>query len=168
MIIYSNNKVRLRHIETTDAAFILDLYNQPAFIKHIGDRGVHDLEAAAAFIQSTQEHYNNFGFWLYLVEDKKSGTPVGVNGLLQRNYLEFPDIGFAISKHHWGRGYAYQSSLAVLEHAANLKLPEVLAITSEDNKSSIALLSKLKFTDEGKQIIPDNDESVNLYRKVIR
>lgn len=167
MIIQTSNTIQLRHLSQEDAPFLLDLYNQPAFIQHIGDRGIHSLEDAKAFINTTQEHYKKVGFWLYLVVDSQSGIPVGVNGLLQRDYLAFPDIGFAISQKYWGKGYAYESAIAVLKHAAELKLPEVLAITSEGNKNSIGLLSKLGFTDEGKQIIPNSNESVKLYRKVI-
>ncbi|GAA4359530.1 GNAT family N-acetyltransferase [Kangiella marina] len=167
MLIHSDDNILLRHITLGDADFILDLYNQPAFKRFIGDRGVNDLQSAKDFITKTQGHYQQHGFWLYLVEDKTSGESLGVNGLVQRPYLNAPDIGFAISEQYWGQGFAYESSLAVLEHAKTLHLPEVLAITSPDNSSSVNLLVKLGFSDQGIQLIPDTNEEVTLYRHTL-
>ncbi len=167
MTIKITERLSLRKIDINDAPFILDLYNQAAFKQFIGDRGVHGIKAASAFIQKTQKHYQDYGFWLYIVEERTSGNPVGVNGLVKRDYLDAPDIGFAISDKYWGQGYAYESGLAVIDHAIQLKLTEILAITSKDNVSSIGLLSKLGFVDKGQIVTPDTDETVNLYRKFL-
>lgn len=136
MNIKTTQRLTLRHIETEDAEFLLQLYNQPAFLQYIGDRGVHTLSDAKQFIAHTQQNYKEHGFWLYLVEDKTSGQPVGVNGLIQRDYLEAPDIGFAIDERHWRKGYAFESAQAVIEHARDIALKELLAIVSIDNQSS--------------------------------
>lgn len=164
MNIKTTKRLSLRHIETKDAEFLLQLYNQPAFLKNIGDRGVNSLEEAKQFIQTTQQHYKDHGFWLYLVEEKLSGKPVGVNGLIQRDYLDAPDIGFAIDEKHWRKGYAYESSQAVVSHAKRLGYKELLAITSQHNQSSIQLLLKLGFDFSKCDDFEGNGESINLYK----
>ena len=40
----------LRELDVDDAAFILSLLNDAEFLRHIGDRGVHTLEQARAYI----------------------------------------------------------------------------------------------------------------------
>ena len=71
---------------------------------------------------------------------------LGICGLVKRNELPHPDLGFAFLQANWGNGYAIESSRAVLRHAASeLGLLRVIAIVDEDNEASIRLLSKLGF-----------------------
>ena len=164
MTIKITDRLSLRHIDTNDAEFILNLYNQPAFKQNIGDRGVNTLDDANAFIEATQAHYENFGFWLYLVEERSSGLPVGVSGLIQRDYLHAPDIGFAIAEQHWRKGYAFESSQAVVQHATDIGYNELLAITSTNNHSSIQLLIKLGFHFAKCDDFEGAGEKINLYK----
>lgn len=163
MIITQTERLTIRYIEDKDASFLLDLYNQPAFLKNIGDRGIHDLDSAQEFINSTRQHYEQFGFWLYLLEETSTGQPVGVNGLLQRDFLDAPDIGFGIDQAHWRKGYAFESSQAILKHAADLGYNQLLAITSPNNQSSIKLLLKLSFDLSKCDDLEGRGEHVNLY-----
>lgn len=164
MIICETSQLRLRHFESNDANFILRLYNQPAFLQHIGDRGIHTLDDAKQFIVTTKNHYTNHGFWLYLVEDIATGNPVGVNGLVKRDYLDVPDIGFAIDNEYWRHGYAFESSQAVLGHARELGLEKLYGITSPDNQSSIQLLLKLGFNFSKCDSFEEGSEPINLYQ----
>ena len=91
MIITQTNRLQLRHINQSDAAFIFNLYNQAPFIMHIGDRGLSSLAKTRDFIKVIQANYKKYGFWLYLVEDKLTKEPVGINGLVQRDYLDAPE-----------------------------------------------------------------------------
>lgn len=164
MTIKITDRLSLRHIDTNDAEFILNLYNQAAFKQNIGDRGVNTLDDAKAFIEVTQKHYDNHGFWLYLVEERSTGMPVGVNGLIQRDYLHAPDIGFAIDEQHWRKGYAFESSQAVVQHATDLGYNELLAITSTNNQNSIQLLLKLGFHFAKCDDFEGVGEKINLYK----
>lgn len=163
MLITQTKRLTIRHIEDKDASFLLDLYNQPAFLKNIGDRGIHSIEAAQQFIQTTLQHYEKFGFWLYLLEETSTGKPVGINGLLQRNFLDAPDIGFGIDQAHWRKGYAFESSQAILKHARDLGYKKLLAITSPTNPNSINLLLKLGFNFSKCDDLEGHGEQVNLY-----
>lgn len=50
MPILQTNRLHLRHLTTADAPFILELVNDPAWLRFIGDRGVGNLEAARTYI----------------------------------------------------------------------------------------------------------------------
>ena len=164
MIITQTERLTIRYIEDKDASFLLDLYNQPAFLENIGDRGIHNLDSAQNFIESTQQRYEKFGFWLYLLEETSTGQPVGVNGLLQRDFLDSPDIGFGIDQNHWRKGYAFESSQAIIKHARDLSHEKLLAITSPKNANSINLLLKLGFNFSKCDDLEGCGEQVNLYK----
>ena len=122
------------------------LLNEPSFIRCIGDRGVRTAADARTYIlEGPVASYGRHGFGLYLVELKAGGVPIGICGLLKREFLEDVDIGFALLPEFWSKGYAFEAASAVLAHARAQGFTRVLAITSQDNVPSIGLLAKLGF-----------------------
>ena len=140
-------RLKLRPFSVDDAPFVFTLYNDPDFLRYIGDRGVHSLEDARAYIKAGPlASYERNGFGLYVVERKAGGGAIGVCGLLKRDMLEAPDLGFAFLAAHRSRGYAPEAGAAVLAFARRaLGLTRILAITSPDNAASMAVLRKLGF-----------------------
>jgi RimJ/RimL family protein N-acetyltransferase len=145
--VLETDRLALRRLTTDDTAFILELLNDPSFLRHIGDKGVRNTADAVRYIQDGPlASYERFGFGLYLVERKDGGEPIGICGLLKRESLEDPDLGFAFLPRFWRKGYALESASAVLAHAgATLGLKRILAITSPGNVASINLLVKIGF-----------------------
>ena len=143
-------RLQLRRISLDDAAFLLDLLNQPSFLLHVGDRGVRTEDDARRYItDGPRASYERFGFGLLLVQRKDSGEPIGICGLLKREWLEDVDLGFALQPRFWGEGYAFEAASAVLADARErLGLRRIVAVTSLDNGPSIRLLAKLAFTFE--------------------
>jgi RimJ/RimL family protein N-acetyltransferase len=138
-------RLRLRRLSSDDAAFILELLNDPDFIRNIGDRGVRTVHDACEYIRSgPMASYERFGFGLYLVELKESGAPIGICGLLQRDCLPDPDIGFAFLPQFRAMGYAFEAASAVMSFGRrSLGLTRIVALTAPDNHDSIKLLGKL-------------------------
>jgi ribosomal-protein-alanine N-acetyltransferase len=147
----------------SDAGFILDLLNQPSFIKYIGDRNVRTVEEAQEYIKSRfAESYRKFGFGMWTVELKDVRTPIGICGFVKRDALPDADIGFAFLPQFEGKGYALESAVGVMNYGKNvLHLTRVLAITTKDNESSGRLLGKLNFKFE--RLIVLNDEELKLF-----
>jgi RimJ/RimL family protein N-acetyltransferase len=153
--------VRLRPLRADDAAFMLALLNDEGFLRHVGDRGVRTVEAAAAYIDNgARASYQRYGFGLYLVERRETAEPIGICGLVKRDLLPQPDLGFALLPRFRSAGYAREAAQAVLAHARGaLGLTRILAITSLDNAASIALLGTLGFRFEGNtRLTPDGEE----------
>jgi len=147
MHIFETNRLQLCRLTLKDAPFILELVNDPAWIRFIGDRGIRTLKAAKEYIKNgPKKSYAQFGFGLYLVKLKDSDIPMGMCGLLRRDTLDDVDIGFAFLPQYTGKGYASEAAKVVLDHARNiLGMKRILAITSVDNNNSIRLLEKLGF-----------------------
>ena len=147
MIVCETARLRLRHLLDSDAPFILALLNEPDFIRNIGDREVRTAEDARRYIQhGPTASYSQHGFGLWLVELRDSGDPIGICGLLKRDYLEHPDLGFALLPAFERRGFAYEAAHAVLNEAFSvMKFQKVLAISLPENLASIRLLKRLGF-----------------------
>jgi RimJ/RimL family protein N-acetyltransferase len=149
MTIIETERLVLRKLTVDDAAFMLDLLNQPSFIQFIGDRGVRTLDDARKIILMRYiDTYERVGFGVYLTLLKEGSVPIGICGLIKRDGLDDVDVGYAFLPQYWSRGYASESASAVLVYARNtLGIKRILGITTPDNKSSIRVLEKagLKF-----------------------
>ena len=165
MNVLETDRLILRWLEPGDAAFILELLNQPSFLHFIGDRGVGTIEEARQYIsQGPGQSYAEHGFGLYLAELKDARTPIGMCGLLRRETLEDVDLGFAFLPQYWGQGYAFESTEAVLAHGrADFDLKRIVAITASDNDASIRLLEKLDMRFERMIRVSDDQPEVKLF-----
>ncbi len=135
----------LCRITEDDAPFLVRLLNQPSFVRFIGDKGVRTLDEAREYVRASPEaSYAQHGFGLYLVVRREDGAPLGICGLVKREVLADPDLGFAFLAEFWSQGYAFEAASAVLRHARDtLGLPRVVAVTTPDNERSAHLLRKL-------------------------
>jgi RimJ/RimL family protein N-acetyltransferase len=165
MKVLETDRLILRRLSVEDAGFILQLVNEPSWLRFIGDRGVRTLEDARNYIlKGPVEMYLRHGFGLYLVELKADAVPIGLCGLLKRDTLKDVDIGFAFLPGYWGKGYAHEAAAAVLTYARSaLGLGRIVAITSLDNHSSIRLLEKLGMTFEQTIRLTEDAPEVKLF-----
>jgi ribosomal-protein-alanine N-acetyltransferase len=137
----------LRAMSFEDAAFILELLNEPSFIQNIGDRKVRSLEDARSYIRNgPMASYERHGFGLYLMEMKATHEPMGMCGLIKRDTLEDVDIGYALLPRFWSQGYAVEAAQAMKDYARDvIGLKRLVAITDPANQSSIRVLEKIGF-----------------------
>jgi [ribosomal protein S5]-alanine N-acetyltransferase len=145
MRILQTERLELRELSLADDEFILELLNEPGFLRHIGDKGVRSLADAREYItQGPRESYGRFGFGLYLACLAGRDEPVGICGLLKRDTLPDVDVGFAFLSRHWSKGYATESAAAMLDYGKRrIKLKRIVAITAPENHGSIAVLEKI-------------------------
>ena len=161
MTVLDTERLLLRPITVDDAEFILILLNEPSFLRYIGDKQVRNIEDARQYILNGPiASYERHGLGLLLVELRDSHTRIGMCGLLKRDELPEPDIGFALIPDFWNKGFAFEAAAAVLQDARDrLKLQRILAITSLDNDASIKLLERLGFKFERvTRLAPDREE----------
>jgi len=160
-----SERLFLRPLTLEDAEFILQLLNTDGFIKYIGDRNVRTIEQAKDYLlNGPLKSYQVNGFGLSLAELKTDRTPVGMCGLLKRDYLDHADIGFAFLPDHTGKGYAYEIAKEIIHYGLNeLQMKKIFAIVLSENSSSIKLLKKLGFRYEKNFISPDTGEELGLY-----
>ncbi len=163
--ILETDRLIVRWLSTDDAEFILQLLNEPSWLRFIGDKGVRTIEDARNYISNgPMEMYSRLGFGLYLVELKEDGSSIGICGLIKRDSLEDVDIGFAFLPKYWGKGYAYEAASAVMEYGKRaLGLRRIVAITSTENYVSGKLLERLGFNFERMVKLSNDGAEVKLF-----
>lgn len=145
MQVLETERLVIRHLTLDDAEFILELLNEPAFIRFIADRGVRTTSDAQAYIQNGPiTSYEKNGFGLFAVELKETGIPIGMCGLIRRAVLPDVDIGYALLERYWNKGYGFEAAAAVLNYGYQvIGLKRIIAITALDNDASARVLEKI-------------------------
>ena len=140
--ILDTSRLALRQLSLADAPLVLELLNEPGWLRFIGDKGVRNLEDACTYLRTgPMTSYELYGFGLYLVERTSDAQPLGMCGLLKRDTLPDVDIGFALLERHHGYGYAREAASGVMAYArSTLRLKRILAITTVDNVASARVL----------------------------
>ena len=148
-----------------DAGLLLEIWNDAAFIRNVGDRGIRTLqEAVQAFREGPERLYRDYGYGPYRVALRHSGEAIGICGLFRREGLEDPDIGFAMLPAFVGKGLAGEAAEAVARYARNkLQFDRLTAIVSPENAASIGLVEKLGLRFERLIRMPGDAEEVSLY-----
>jgi RimJ/RimL family protein N-acetyltransferase len=163
--ILETKRLILRETTVDDAEFMLDLLNQPSFIKYIGDRNVRTIDESKEFIETRyRQSYRDNGFGLYVVEAKDTNKPVGICGFVKRDTLPAPDIGFAFLPQFCGQGFAVESAEGSMKYGEEvLGFTKVLAITTQNNESSGKLLFKVGFNFVELVKMPHDEEELKLF-----
>jgi RimJ/RimL family protein N-acetyltransferase len=163
--VLETKRLVLRRFEPDDAQFILELVNDPDWLRFIGDKSVRNLQDARGYIQKgPMDMYARHGFGLYCVELKSDATPIGMCGLLKRDTLEDVDIGFAFLPRFRSQGYGREAAQATLAYGADvLGLKRIVATTTPDNDASGRLLGKIGLRFERMFAVPGENREVRLY-----
>ncbi|MFZ3591134.1 GNAT family N-acetyltransferase [Bacillus sp. DJP31] len=166
MKVIETERLLLRWAREEDAPFILELLNDPSWIRYIGDREIRTIEQATNYISSVLINmYERVGFGLYLVERKEDKTPLGICGLIKRDSLEDTDLGFAFSSKFQRRGYGFEASSATLAYGRDhLGLTKIVAITSEKNTNSSKLLEKIGMKYDRMVLLPQDNKELKLFK----
>ena len=163
--VLETERLALRHFSLQDDRFLFELLNDPNWIKYIGDRGIKSRRNARDYIRKILlKRYQELGYTLYLVERRDDNTFLGMCGLVKRDFLPYPDVGYALLSKFVGNGYALEACRAVLQYSQDqLQLSTVAAITLNDNIRSVRLLANLGFKYQGQIPTEESEEHLALY-----
>lgn len=158
-------RLALIQLSDRDAEFIRGLLNEPSFLRYIGDRGVKTVDDARRYIrEGPVAGYELYGYGLLRVGLRGDGRPIGMCGVLKRDTLPEPDLGFSFLPAWWSKGYALEAATAVMRHARTvLHLGRVLAITTPDNEPSMRLLGRLGFRFDRMTRLGDDATELRLF-----
>ena len=159
-------RLKLREFTCDDAPFMLRLLNEPSFIENIADRGVRNLGQAGAYLENgpiTSYRLNGFGFWAVVANE--TGDVIGMCGLVKRNSLPDPDLGYAFLPEYFGQGHAFEACCASITAAfQEFALPRLLAIVNPDNTPSRRLLEKLGFALQSIREVNPGEPALCIYQ----
>jgi RimJ/RimL family protein N-acetyltransferase len=106
-------------------------------------------EDIAAGVAAKIDHWERYGFGLWMLRDRHTGEMVGRGGL-QYTYaagLNDVEVAWAIVPARWGQGLATEMARAAIEVAFDcLELPWIIALTLPTNVASRRVMEKTGFT----------------------
>ncbi|MDC8787037.1 GNAT family N-acetyltransferase [Roseateles koreensis] len=165
MLVLKTERLRLRWFVPEDAPHVLAQLTEPSWIVNIRDSGVRDLPAARAWMEEKLfAGYWSSGLGLWAVERASDGVLLGMCGLLQRDYLPAPDIGYAFLPRYWGQGYAREAAAACMAYAQNvLGQTRLYATTAVDNTPSQNVLLSIGFLYQEDLLLDGHDGVTRMF-----
>lgn len=162
---FNTARLKLREFVVDDAEFVLGLLNEPSFIEFIGDRGVRTRHDAERYLQEGPiASYRKHGHGLMRVSLRDGDVPIGMCGLVKRDTLPDPDIGFALLPAFWNQGYVTEAAQAAMQHGREaLGMRVILGITTPGNVRSIAVLQKLGLSFLEEKPLGDRPEPLKIF-----
>lgn len=147
-------RLKLRKFELSDAEAVLKFSSHPEVSRYTGDAGkVMNLDQAKNLIINVwHSDYEKYGYGRLALIDKQSDQVIGFCGLKYLEDFKMTDLGYRMLPEFWGRGYATESSRAVLEYAKDkMNFSELMAMAAVENKASQNVLLKLGFKETGRK-----------------
>lgn len=176
MLVLTTARLRLRWFAPGDEAYLLEQLQEPSWKTNISDPGVQELGATRFWMeQKLLPAYWGEGLGLWAVELKgdgalrpgmprSGGTIIGMAGILQREYLPVPDVGYAFLPRFWGQGYAREAVRACVDYAREvLGEPRLMASTEPSNAASGRVLEAVGMRYLETRLIGDHPAPSKLY-----
>lgn len=150
-IYIETDRLILRELEFTDENDLFEMDSDPDVHLYIENNPVKSIEEIQMAIKMLKKQYDENGIARWAVVDKLTNECVGWSGLKYfaeplNNHTNFYELGYRFKKKHWGKGYAFESSIAILNYGFQiLNIDKVFAITHPNNVNSKKVLIKLGF-----------------------
>ncbi len=166
---FETERLILRPTSVEDASFVLRLINTPKWLRFVGDRKVYSEEDAKLYIQERMlPQLQRLGYSNYTLIRKSDSAKVGCCGLYDREGLEGVDIGFALLPEFERQGYAFEAAHRIMKAAKeDFKIEHIKGITSKQHFASQKLLEKLGLIRTGLITLPEEEEELLLYEKIL-
>ena len=134
----------LRPWRESDVDPYLELTADPEAMRYLGFGETMDREGTWRNIALILGHWALRGYGFWAVEEKASGAFLGRVGLWQPEGWPGLEVGWALLRRHWGKGYASEAARAALDHAlTKLEEPHVISLIYPDNQRSIRVAERI-------------------------
>lgn len=141
----------LRPLKMSDLDDLYEYANDPDVYKHGMWRPYPSREDCAEDLEDLVKQYDTDKFWWWALECKADNKMIGrcdLTDVVPR--VGRAEMGYALNKNYWGKGYATEAIQAVLKYAfETMNLNRVAATVLTDNAASIHLLEKVGMQREG-------------------
>jgi [ribosomal protein S5]-alanine N-acetyltransferase len=143
-------RVRLRWLTDGDVPALFAIFGDPEVTRYWGFSVLPDLAAAAALLADIQRQFRAGTLFQWGIETA-GGELVGTCTLARLDVTNRrAELGFALGRAFWGRGYMEAALPAVMEFAfSRLGLHRLVADADPRNIPSIRTLERLGFLREG-------------------
>ena len=145
MTVLETDRLIMRRMTLDDKEELFKMDSDPEVQKYTGDRIIKSVEEIETRLTGISfKDYELYGYGRLGVQIKGTDRLIGWAGLKYLPEFDQVDLGYRFMKEHWGKGYATEASLAVLEYGFNeLNLDAIIAIAEPEHKASIKIMEKV-------------------------
>jgi RimJ/RimL family protein N-acetyltransferase len=150
-IFAETERLILREVEYTDENDLFEMDSEPEVHLYIERKPVKSIDEVSKYIEMLRNQYQENGIARWAVVDKLTEECIGWCGLKYfkeplNHHQNFYEHGYRFKKKRWGKGFATESSIAILDYGfKNFNIDSIFAITDIKNINSINVLRKLGF-----------------------
>ncbi|HVS02298.1 MAG TPA: GNAT family N-acetyltransferase [Thermoanaerobaculia bacterium] len=145
-------RLALRRFTAADLDWLAALYADPEVSRFLG--GARDRAGTSELLRTRiLEYYEEHpGLGVWMTVERASGAPVGFHVLNHIRAETIVQVGFALARPAWGKGYGTEMASALLRYGfAELRLPRIAAITSLENHRSQRVLLEIGLERRGER-----------------
>ena len=152
-IFIETERLILRELVAEDIHGMFALDSDPEVMKYILVEPHTKIEQSVAVIEMVRKQYeeNGIGRWAVVLKDTNEFIGWGGLKLVKtkiNGHTDFYDLGYRLLRKHWGKGYATEISIAMLDYGFNkMNLQDICAYALQEHTNSRKVLEKvgLKF-----------------------
>lgn len=160
IMLLESDRLIIREAAVEEAPFYFKLFNDPDWITYINDKGLRSVEETRAYLEDIllkNALLNGLGFFTIISKD--ADEPIGMSSALQRENLDFIDVGYALLPKSRGKGFASEATLLMMDYIKEkFQQKKVYAFTIPNNEKSQRLLENLGFVFVGMKSIFEGKE----------
>lgn len=154
---FETKRLTIRPFEDSDIDDVFAMRRDPLIMRFIREPQTKK-EGTKRWIEMLSEKWEESGIGFGAVIDNETERFAGWCGLWILKETNEIEVGYAIHKEFWGKGYATEAAERVLEYAfKDLGLTRVVAVAFPENLSSINVMKKLGMTCVGVGRFYDQD-----------
>lgn len=140
------SRLVLRPAGLADLEAMHALWTEPDVRRHLWDDVVIPVEQAREVLETTERHFGERGYGIWVVHEREAGGLVGFAGCRPWGTGE-PELLYGLRAAWWGRGLATEACHAALGHVfETLGHRLVFAATDPPNAASIRVMERLGMT----------------------
>jgi RimJ/RimL family protein N-acetyltransferase len=145
MTVFETERLLIRQYTRDDFEYFFRLNNNEDVMRYI--RPVQDREQSGVFFEQILKDYTSQpGLGRWAMFEKNSTRFLGSFAIIPVVNTDFIQLGYALLKENWGRGYADESVKGGIRYAFDhLSLRKIAAITESENIASQKVLLKNGF-----------------------
>lgn len=150
--IICTERLNLRHWVESDITSLIQMNKDEDVMRYFPS--IMSDDESISFYDRINKHYSDYGYGLFVVEEKVSNKFLGYTGFMmaqfESSFTPCVEIGWRFNKENWGNGFATEAAKACLEYGfAKLNFIEVHSFTSVLNKKSEAVMQRIGMSKVG-------------------
>jgi RimJ/RimL family protein N-acetyltransferase len=139
---FTTPRLYLRRPQQSDAPAVFEYGSDPEVTRYMDWPALVDLQAAIKATERAVRRWESGEEYAWRFTVRPDDTPVG--GVACSIKGQGAELGFVLSRHHWGRGYATEAARAVFDWLVSLETVQRIQATCDvDNRGSVRVLEKL-------------------------